>query len=123
MKIQHKKFGSVDGVERDKSGVSCSIVSAWVKNGATYLYCDGWREVQESRWVDLTIELGENLSGMQWMLPPGYRFRKVMRYDIPPGAMVLYDTPLDKPLKEFLKPCLILEKQEPVVENQFEGTD
>ena len=127
MKIKHEQWGEVEGVMKGDSSAD------WTKDGACYYFCDGWREVKEKRWVDVTSDVEMTQGGRMIKVRQGTdehyfsvdhheysanascRFRKVSVYDLPdsayeglgPGSYVDWK----KFLGRYKKDCLIVERE------------
>lgn len=120
MKIRHRDYGEVDGVERYE------LSRHWEKqkDGAHMIYyqCDGWYEVTETRYVDVTGACHENIHGGFFIggwsvpLPSGHKLRKVEWFDLPNNLVheIHYMTAKGfiEYIQRFKKPCLIVEKEE-----------
>lgn len=126
MKIRHREYGEVDwviGIRTD--GPDFKFVEWELRqNGRIirFLKKDGWAEVTEPRYVDVTGEcrldddgdliVGERLA----VLPVRHRFCKKQWFDLPEN--LLYETCNMTPkgfvdyIQQFKKPCLVVEKEE-----------
>lgn len=54
MRIKHEEYGEVEGVEQLKTVMGGY---AWIKDGARHYYVDGWREVTEPVYENVTGDL------------------------------------------------------------------
>lgn len=123
MKIRHPKGGEVDGVieSGEKPGW-------WVKTeGYSMRYFDsgdGWSEVTEPKYVDVTWECeiipnGDMILGFGGdlvELPDGHSFRKKYWSDLPENLLHEIHHLTAKWFVDYVqrykKPCLIVEKEE-----------
>lgn len=123
MKIRHEQWGEVDGVDYYQ------LSKHWQKtvNGAHMVYYahDGWSEVREPQYVDVTGEVGVIevsefntqlcVGPHTLILPKGYHVRTREWFDLPPycenaGYEQFDDFGLW--VKKFKKPCLTIEKEQ-----------
>jgi len=116
MNIRHKESGEL--VEHVQPSVEIEGVQHWkcCGNHRRYFFGDGWREVPEKRWRDVTSECSVNEHGEVMHLESNirgfwpYRFKLVTRYHYPEG------------IRQDLH-VLIVEKEVPVDPYKIGGTD
>ena len=107
--IVHEKWGEVEGVEQDDNK------GVWGKEGATYFYCNGWREKTKEQWEDVQEKHWYN-SGtcLSYICGPNQRLRWAERYDLPENWEKEWfndSVTLGDYVQQHKKPCLILERK------------
>lgn len=131
MKIHHREYGEVDGVMYDSYKIPAwmrewamgsASLHTWIKDGVRYFPEDGWSEVKEKQWVDVTGLCSIDQEG-DLSTPGGYvivgddsRFRKVEMYDLPDNLLHDVYSMTSKGFVEYIqrfkKPCLIVEQEQ-----------